>query len=77
MAAPAQVVPAAPSLAVSGLAGLAASSQQLITRIESMWFPTLPGISPWDIAENYAEYLGFRAIETWAKSTHLTPRSDS
>lgn len=62
------VVPEAPSLALSGLAGLAASSQQLIARIESMWFPSLPGISPWDIAENYAEYLGFRAIETWAKS---------
>jgi hypothetical protein len=62
------VVPEAPSLALSGLAGLAASSPQLIARIESMWFPSLPGISPWDIAENYAEYLGFRAIEIWAKS---------
>ena len=40
-------------------------------RIESMWFPKLPGISPWDIAENYAEYLGFRAIEDWAKASKM------
>ena len=37
-------------------------------RIESMWFPELPGINAWPIAENYAEYLGFRAIEKWAKN---------
>lgn len=42
-------------------------------RIASMWFPNLPGISPWDIAENYAEYLGFRAIEQWAKSSKFVP----
>lgn len=40
---------------------------QVRNRVESMWFPELPGISSWDIAENYAEYLGFRAIERWAK----------
>jgi hypothetical protein len=42
-------------------------------RITSMWFPNLPGISPWDIAENYAEYLALRAIEEWAKSSKLLP----
>lgn len=36
-------------------------------RVESMWFPELPGISALDIAETYSEYLGFRAIESWAK----------
>ena len=41
--------------------------EQMQLRIEGMWFPDLPGISPWDISENYAEYLGFRAIERWAK----------
>jgi hypothetical protein len=35
-------------------------------RIESIWFPTISGILPWDIAENYATYLGFRRIEQWA-----------
>lgn len=40
---------------------------QLKIRVESTWFPELPGISPWDVAENYAEYLGFRAVERWAK----------
>jgi hypothetical protein len=37
-------------------------------RVESMWFPKLPGISIWGISESYAEYLGFRAIEKWAKT---------
>lgn len=36
-------------------------------RMESMWFPYIPGIAPWDIADNYSEYLGFRAIERWAQ----------
>jgi len=40
---------------------------QFEVRVESMWFPDLPGVSTWDIAENYAEYLGFRALERWAK----------
>jgi hypothetical protein len=37
-------------------------------RAESMWFPSLPGISAWDVTEHYTEYLGFRAIERWAKA---------
>jgi hypothetical protein len=37
------------------------------TRVDAMWFPQLPGISTMDIAQNYAEYLGFRAVERWAK----------
>ena len=41
---------------------------QFKIRVESMWFPELPGISSWDIAENYCEYLGFRVIERWAKT---------
>jgi len=40
--------------------------RQFQIRVESMWFPDLPGLSVWDIAENYSEYLGFRAIERWA-----------
>lgn len=40
---------------------------QFTLRVESMWFPDLPGLSSWDIAENYSEYLGFRAIERWAR----------
>lgn len=49
----------------------AVKAQEIINqfkiRVESMWFPGLPGISRWDIAENLAEYLGFRAVERWAK----------
>lgn len=40
---------------------------QFKIRVESMWFPELPGISAWNIGENFAEYLGFRAVERWAK----------
>jgi hypothetical protein len=67
------IVLEAPSLTVSSLAALRAASKQFIERIDSMWFPNLPGISPWDIAENYAEYLGFRAVEEWAKASKLSP----
>lgn len=41
---------------------------QFKIRVESMWFPKLPGINIWDIAENYTEYLGLRMVERWAKS---------
>jgi len=41
---------------------------QFRIRVESIWFPNLPGMSAWDIADNYAEYMGFRAVERWAKS---------
>jgi hypothetical protein len=47
---------------------------QFKTRVESMWFPDLPGMSAWDIAENYAEYLGFRAVERWAESVRRKDR---
>ncbi|MCX6101585.1 MAG: DUF2726 domain-containing protein [Candidatus Bipolaricaulota bacterium] len=40
--------------------------EQFRIRVESMWFPRLPGLSAWDITEHYAEYLGFRAVEQWA-----------
>jgi hypothetical protein len=40
-------------------------------RKESMWFPRLPGIHPYDISENYVRYLGLRAIERWAKKSRL------
>jgi hypothetical protein len=36
-------------------------------RIEGMWLPSIPGVSTWDIAENFAEYLAFRAVEIWAQ----------
>ena len=36
-------------------------------RVRSMWIPDIPGVSSWDISRNYAEYLGFRGIERWAK----------
>jgi len=42
-------------------------AHQFEVRVESIWCLNLPGISAWDIAKNYAEYLGFRAIERWAK----------
>lgn len=44
---------------------------QFMLRIESMWFPDLPGLNSWDIAENYCEYLGFRAIERWARTNSI------
>ena len=47
---------------------------QFKIRVESMWFPDLPGMSAWDIAENYAEYLGFRAVERWAESIRRKDR---
>jgi hypothetical protein len=37
-------------------------------RVDSMWFPKLPGIISYGIAENYAQYPGFRAIEKWAEN---------
>ena len=42
-------------------------AEEFKIRVESMWFPSLPGINVHDITENYAEFLGFRAIERWAK----------
>jgi len=39
---------------------------QFKRRVEAMWHPELPGIEPWDIAENLAEYLAIRKIERWA-----------
>lgn len=44
---------------------------QFTLRAQSMWFPELPGLSPWDLAENYCEYLGFRAIERWARKNSI------
>jgi hypothetical protein len=40
-----------------------------VKRVEAMWFPELPGISPWDIAENLSEYLALRQVEKWAEKT--------
>ncbi len=45
--------------------------EQFKSRIASMWFPDLPGLSAWDITENYSEYLGFRAIERWARKNNI------
>jgi hypothetical protein len=46
-------------------------AQEIIDQFEirgkSMWLLELPGISTWDIAQNYTEYLGLRAVERWAK----------
>lgn len=64
----ASVPPPSPALFNWSSPDFSSAVQQFEHRVESMWFPTLPGISPWDIAENYAEYLGFRAIEKWAKT---------
>jgi hypothetical protein len=58
---------------VSSVAALRTASKQLHERIDSLWFPYLPGINPWDIAENYAEYLGLRTVEEWAKGTKPSP----
>lgn len=38
---------------------------QFKRRVEAMWHPELPGIEPWDIAENLSEYLALREIEKW------------
>ncbi|MGH7405657.1 MAG: hypothetical protein ACREJA_07255 [Candidatus Methylomirabilales bacterium] len=46
---------------------LDAEIERFKIRVEAIWFPALPGISVWDVAQNYAEYLGFRAIERWAR----------
>lgn len=43
--------------------------EQFKIRVESMWFPELSGISTWDIAQHFAEYLGFKAVERWANKT--------
>ncbi len=62
-----------------GISGLETSEKaeeiidQFKIRVESMWFPELPGISSWAIAESYAEYLGFRVIERWAKIQDTSP----
>jgi len=48
-------------------AGLHEIVKQFEIRVESMWFPRLPGLSAWDITEHFAEYLGFRAVERWAR----------
>jgi hypothetical protein len=67
-------VPDAPVFFASGVLDLDAQSVKLLgDRVNAMWFPHLPGVSPWDIAENYAEYLGFRAIERWAHTAGLSP----
>jgi hypothetical protein len=61
-------VPKVPPFDVLSVADLRAASTQFVQRVESMWFPNLPGISPWDVAENYAEYLALRAVEEWANA---------
>lgn len=67
-------VPGAPMFFSSGLLSLSAEEVRLFgERVNGMWFLHFPGVSPWDIAENYAEYLGFLAIEWWAKTSKLTP----
>lgn len=65
---PLKVTPPAP-LSLDAFLSLAGTSiKQMTDRFDYMWFADLPGVSPWDIAENLAEYLGFRAVEDWAKS---------
>jgi hypothetical protein len=44
-----------------------AAYDTMLRRIEAMWFPDLPGISSWDIAEHFVEYLACRAVERWAE----------
>ena len=43
---------------------------------ENMWFPNLPGLRADQIVQNYSEYLGFRAIERWAKKQLPHPSRD-
>jgi len=43
-----------------------------IRRVDGMWFPDIPGISPPEIADNFVEYLSLRAVEEWAQGlSHL------
>jgi hypothetical protein len=44
-----------------------ATLETMLQRINAMWFPNLPGISAWDVSEQFAEYLAYRAIEQWAQ----------
>jgi len=60
-----------PDLSLFGLrdvAALEAAVENFKLRAESMWFPELPGVGVEDVSQHYAEYLGFRAIERWAKN---------
>lgn len=67
---PLKSTPPAP-MSLDAFASLAGTNvKQLKERLDYMWFPDLPGVSPWDIAEHLAEYLGFRAVEAWAASQH-------
>lgn len=47
----------------------------MLQRISAMWSPNLPGISTWDISEQFAEYLAYRAVEQWAQKN--IPRNPS
>lgn len=58
-------VPPAPF--ITDWSNLFGAVEQARVRAESMWMPWLPGVSVFDVAENYAEYLGFRSVERWAR----------
>ena len=59
--------PQPPDLGTLSTASLTKLVDQLTKRVNAMWFPDLPGIEPWDIAENLSEYLALREVEKWAK----------
>lgn len=43
-------------------------AMELLTqRQQAIWEPHVPGAHVFDIAENYARYKGYRAIEQWAR----------
>lgn len=42
-------------------------SETMQRRVESMWFPDVPGIYPWDIADSYCKYQALRKAESWAE----------
>jgi len=59
--------PNATPMTLDQLRTLSFDADALLQRVEIMWFPNLPGVWPWDIAENFSNYLALRAVEDWAR----------
>ncbi|MBK7142001.1 MAG: DUF2726 domain-containing protein [bacterium] len=58
-----------------GMGSLAPWSEVMQRRAISMWFPHIPGVHPWDIADSYCAYLGLLEVERWA-NTYLPVLQD-
>jgi hypothetical protein len=70
------LVPRTVSISESSTVEELQEAEQLLRwRFENMYFPSLPGISAHDIAEDLAEYLALSAVEKWAGDRHQTVNS--